>query len=172
MMSFYYRWFLSLALLLATSLCSGQYYFKHYQVDDGLVHNAVTAVIQDSKGLLWIGTRGGLNRFDGYSFKTYRNTKDKFGSLGNDVINSIAEDKNRMIWIGTGKGLFKYDPYKEVLTELEAVPKEYTNNLVVDNDNNLWFLSQFSLYKYTQSANRREHRKTPASCIARDAERN
>ncbi|MCF3109379.1 histidine kinase [Niabella sp. CC-SYL272] len=171
-MSFYYRWPLSLALLLVTSVCSGQYYFKHYQVDDGLVHNAVTAVLQDSKGLIWIGTRGGLNRFDGYTFKTYKNKRDQFGSLGNDVINSIVEDKNNMIWIGTGKGLFKYDPYREVLTELEAAPKEYTNNLVVDQDNNLWFLCQFSLYRYIQSAHRLEHLKTPASCIALDANRN
>ncbi|WP_300598417.1 two-component regulator propeller domain-containing protein [Niabella sp.] len=171
-MSVYYLWLLRLVALLATSVCSGQYYFKHYQVDDGLVHNAVTAVIQDSKGLIWIGTRGGLNRFDGYSFKTYKNNNDKFGSLGNDVINSIVEDKNRMIWIGTGKGLFKYDPYKEVLTALDAVPKEYTNNLIIDQDNNLWFLSQFSLYKYIQAANRVMDLKTPASCIALDAHMN
>ncbi|WP_018630977.1 ligand-binding sensor domain-containing protein [Niabella aurantiaca] len=171
-MNFSYRVPLCLLLQLAASICSGQYYFKHYQVDDGLVHNAVTAVIQDSKGLIWIGTRGGLNRFDGYSFKTYKNNKDKFGSLGNDVINSIVEDKNRMIWIGTGKGLFKYDPYKEVLIQLEAAPKEYTNNLVIDNDNNLWFLTQFSLYKYIQAENRVEDLKTPASCIALDANRN
>ncbi|HWV64743.1 MAG TPA: two-component regulator propeller domain-containing protein, partial [Chitinophaga sp.] len=141
-------------------------------MDDGLVHNAVTAIIQDSTGLIWVGTRGGLNRFDGYSFKAYKNNNDKFGSLGNDVINCIAEDKNRMIWIATGKGIFKYNPYKEVLTELETVPKEYTNNLVIDNDNNLWFLIQFSLYKYIQAENRVENLKTKASCIALDANMN
>ncbi|MET3877323.1 two-component regulator propeller domain-containing protein [Chitinophaga sp. OAE865] len=163
---------LNLLLQLAISSCYGQYYFKHYQVDDGLVHNAVTAVIQDSTGLIWVGTRGGLNRFDGYSFKAYKNNNDQFGSLGNDVINCIAEDKNRMIWIATGKGLFKYNPYKEVLTELETVPKEYTNNLVVDNDNNLWFLIRFSLYKYIQAENRVEDLKIKASCIALDSSMN
>ena len=159
-------------LLAAISPCYGQYYFKHYQVDDGLVHNAVTAVIQDSKGLIWVGTRGGLNRFDGYSFKAYKNNNDKFGSLGNDVINCIAEDRNKMIWIATGKGIFKYDPYKEVLTELETVPKEYTNNVVIDKDNNLWFLIQFSLYKYIQAENRVEHLKVKASCLALDSSMN
>ncbi|WP_248276956.1 two-component regulator propeller domain-containing protein [Chitinophaga sp. Ak27] len=163
---------LNLLLLVAISPCYSQYYFKHYQVDDGLVHNAVTAVIQDSTGLIWVGTRGGLNRFDGYTFKAYKNNNDKFGSLGNDVINCIAEDKNRMIWIATGKGIFKYNPYKEVLTELETVPKEYTNHLVVDNDNNLWFLIQFSLYKYIQAENRVENLKIKASCIALDSNKN
>lgn len=170
--SFCYIVLLNFLLQIIVFPCYSQYYFKHYQVDDGLVHNAVTAVIQDSKGFIWIGTRGGLNRFDGYSFKTYKNGSDKFGSLGNDVINSIAEDKNRMIWIGTGKGLFKYDPYKETLTELKGVPKEYASNIVIDNDNNLWFLIQFSLYKYTQKKNRIEHLEVPASCIALDSNMN
>lgn len=166
----YFRYFALLNLLLSinVSYCYAQYYFKHYQVDDGLVHNAVTSVIQDSEGFIWIGTRGGLNRFDGYSFKTYKYNNDEFGSLGNNVINCIAEDKNRMIWIGTGKGLFKYDPYQELLTYLEGVPKEYTNNIVIDSDNNLWFLVQFSLYKYTQAEKRLEYLKNPASCIALD----
>jgi ligand-binding sensor domain-containing protein len=60
---------LALSLLLAASASIGQYYFKQYQVDDGLVHNTVASIIQDRKGLIWIGTRDGLNRFDGYTFK-------------------------------------------------------------------------------------------------------
>src|SRR5687767_10597819 len=101
-------------LLLAASTSFGQYYFKQYQVDDGLAHNAVTSIIQDSKGLMWIGTRDGINRFDAYTFKTCEYKKNKFGRIGNNVINSIVEDKHGMIWAGTGKGLFKYDPYQEL----------------------------------------------------------
>lgn len=160
------------SLLFAASSSFGQYYFKQYQVDDGLAHNAVTAIIQDSKGLIWIGTRDGINRFDGYTFKTCENKKNKFGRIGNNVINTIAEDKNGMIWVGTGKGLFKYDPYKERFFEIETAPKEYTSNLIVDEKNNLWFLVNFSLCKYTPAENRFESLKTPASCIALDAEKN
>jgi signal transduction histidine kinase/ligand-binding sensor domain-containing protein len=161
-----------LLLLLAASTCLGQYYFKQYQVGDGLTHNAVTAILQDSKGLMWIGTRNGLNRFDGYTFKTCTYSKDQFGRIGNNIINTIAEDKNGMIWIGTGKGLFKYDPYKELVFEIEAVPKEFTNNLLIDSNNNLWFQINFTLYKYTPSQNKVENLNMPASCIAFDAEMN
>lgn len=95
--------FVLLSTLLLFSMPGySQYYFKRYQVDDGLVHNSVTSVIQDNKGLIWIGTRGGLSRFDGYTFKTYQNRTNKFGSLGNNVITSIVEDKNGLLWIGTG----------------------------------------------------------------------
>ncbi|MBO9200799.1 MULTISPECIES: ligand-binding sensor domain-containing protein [Niastella] len=158
--------------LPATSASFGQYYFKHYQVDDGLRHNAVTAIIQDGKGLIWIGTRDGINRFDGYTFKTCENQKDKFGRIGNNVINSIAEDKNGMIWVGTGKGLFKYDPYKELCFEIETAPKEYTSNLIIDKNNDLWCLVNFSLCKYTAADNRFENLKTTASCISLDADMN
>lgn len=163
---------LNLLLQITIPPCYGQYYFKHYQVDDGLIHNSVTAVIQDSTGLIWVGTRGGLNRFDGYSFKVFKNKNDQFGSLGNDVINCLAQDKNRMIWIATGKGIFKYNPFKEELSELETGRKEYTSNLVIDNDNNIWFLIQFSLYKYIQAENRVENLKIKASCIALDSNMN
>src|SRR5690606_23907558 len=80
---FLYNISLCLVLQLSASICSGQYYFKHYQTDDGLSHNSIGAVIQDKKGFIWIGTRGGLNRFDGYTFKTYKNKAHKFGNIGN-----------------------------------------------------------------------------------------
>jgi len=41
------------------------YYFKSYQVRDGLASNTVTSIIQDKNGLMWLGSRNGLNRFDG-----------------------------------------------------------------------------------------------------------
>ncbi|OQP56067.1 histidine kinase [Niastella yeongjuensis] len=161
-----------LSLLLAVSSSFGQYYFKHYQVDDGLAHNAVTSIIQDNKGLIWIGTRDGINRFDGYTFKTCEYKKNKFGRIGNNVINAIAEDKNGMIWAGTGKGLFKYDPGKELFFELEAAPKEYTSNLIIDKNNDLWCLVNFTLCKYTAAENKFEDLKTTASYIALDADMN
>ena len=149
--------------------CHGQsYYFRRYQVDDGLSHNSVTSILQDSKGLMWIGTRGGLNRFDGYTFKTIRNNKDQLGYLGNNQITSIAEDKKGMIWIGTGKGLFKYDPLKELLIQLDIVPQFYIRGLVIDAKNNIWFLSGYELFRYDPVQNKLEDLKLSGTCIAID----
>jgi ligand-binding sensor domain-containing protein/signal transduction histidine kinase len=163
---------LSLALLLATLSCCGKYYFTHYQVEDGLVHNAVTSILQDSKGLIWIGTRGGLSRFDGYTFKTCKNPQNKFGRIGNNLITVITEDKKGMLWIGTGKGIFMYNPYNEVFTLLETAPQTYISHLLTDSDNNLWFVANYSLCKYDQGKKKVEHLKIPASCIALDSSRN
>ncbi|TDS11880.1 ligand-binding sensor domain-containing protein [Sphingobacterium paludis] len=161
-------------LLAMMSLCRGQdqYYFKHYQTEDGLAHNSVSAVMQDSKGLLWVATRGGLNRFDGYNFKSFRNKNDKFGYLGNNIITALAEDKNGMLWIGTGRGIFRYDPYKEVFHMLQEVSPNYVSHLQVDRHNNLWFSLNSELHVYHIDQKRVENLKIQASCISIDDSRN
>lgn len=152
----------------AASSCYGQYYFKHYEADDGLAHNSVTSIIQGRNGLMWIGTRAGLDRFDGYTFRVCKNKENKFGSIGNNAITALAEDKKGMIWIGSGKGVFKYDPYTETLTELDIAPQAYISHLLIDSANNLWFLANYTLYKYDQTADTVENLKIRATCIALD----
>ncbi len=49
-----------------------QYYFRDYQVEDGLSHNTVFCVVQDKQGYVWAGTKDGLNRFDGREFRVFR----------------------------------------------------------------------------------------------------
>ncbi len=57
--------------IIATHFVLAQdYYFKHYQVENGLSNNTVLSSLQDEDGFLWFGTKDGLNRFDGYRFKT------------------------------------------------------------------------------------------------------
>lgn len=165
--------FFQMMLFFAAFTCKAQsYYFKHYQADDGLAHNSVASIIQDKKGMIWIGTRAGLNRFDGYTFKTYKNGNNKFGNIGNNVINTLVEDKNGMLWVGTGWGVFKYDPYKEVFSPLDAAPQVYISHIVADEQNNLYFLAESNLYKYIQKENKVVNLNIQASCLAFDSEMN
>ncbi|MCH5719692.1 ligand-binding sensor domain-containing protein [Niabella hibiscisoli] len=173
MRRFYYFITALLLLKLTTLSCYGQYYFKHYQVDDGLVHNAVITILQDRKGLIWMGTRGGgLNRFDGYTFKSFNNKSSKLGNIGNNIITAIVEDTRGMLWIGTGKGIFKYDPYQEVFTELEMPSQNYISHLVIDNRDNLWFLSGYRLHQYDPKRGEVRDLNVSASCIALDKQMN
>ena len=164
--------FFQTLMFFIASACNGQFYFKHYQADDGLAHNSVTSILQDSKGMIWIGSRGGLNRFDGYNFKTYKNKENKFGNIGNNVITHIVEDKNGMLWISTGKGIFKYDPYKEVFTLLDIAPQFYINHILIDSHNDVLFITQRKLYKYLQREHRVVDLEIRASCIAIDKKEN
>jgi signal transduction histidine kinase/ligand-binding sensor domain-containing protein len=170
----FYRLIVFLFLCVGIAFtCLGQsYYFKHYQVDDGLSHNAVTCILQDSKGLIWIGTRGGLNSFDGYNFKTVTNNETKLGNIANNVITAIAEDRKGLLWIATGKGLFRYDRYKEALTLLTIAPQSYIQSLLIDPDDNLWFLADYSLYRYNPKTNKLDEPNIHGNCLAIDAQKN
>jgi len=67
------------------------YYFRHYQVENGLSNSTVYCSIQDKNGLMWFGTKEGLNRFDGYHFKLFTTAADD-RSLYPDFIFSLFVD--------------------------------------------------------------------------------
>lgn len=165
--------FFQVMIFFVVFTCKGQsYYFKHYQTDEGLAHNSVTSVIQDRNGMMWIGSRGGLNSFDGYTFKTYKNKKNKFGNIGNNVITDLTEDKHGILWIGTGKGLYKYDPYQDVFTALELAPQVYINTVMTDDYGNVFFLATSNLYQYIPKEHRIVDLRIRASCLAIDEKMN
>ncbi|MEO6522008.1 MAG: two-component regulator propeller domain-containing protein [Mucilaginibacter sp.] len=74
-------------------------------IENGLSNNTVTSIHKDKFGLMWFGTLDGLNRYDGYSFKVFRNKFGDPSSLPNDIINTISSDNSGNIWVGTQKGI-------------------------------------------------------------------
>lgn len=82
-----------------------QYSTHHYSVADGLSQNTVMAILQDRDGFMWFGTWDGLNRFDGYDFKTYKPTF--YGEqLSSNRIDYLYEDSLGFIWMRTYGGSF------------------------------------------------------------------
>jgi len=75
--------------------------FEHLTVKQGLSQGSVFCILQDRRGFVWFGTQDGLNRFDGYDFRTFRNDPAIAKSLGGNFITLIAEDRNGTMWIGT-----------------------------------------------------------------------
>lgn len=97
-----------LSIFLSSNLFSfptkSKYLTATYNSSDGLSHNIVSSIIQDKQGFLWIGTYGGLNRYDGYEFRKFR-MRD---GLVFDNIRALIEGANNEIWIGTEKGLSRF----------------------------------------------------------------
>lgn len=85
--------------------------FHAYTTDDGLSQNTVSAIAQDKYGFMWFGTWEGLNRFDGYSFRTFRAEPDNRHALSNNRIDAITTDAQGNIWVATGDSsrLFRYN---------------------------------------------------------------
>ncbi len=85
-----------LLLLLSWPVWAQERQFIHYGSAQGLPSNNVYALAQDADGILWVGTRNGLCRFDGIRF----DARKEFGR-----VNALAEDKENRLWIGTTDGL-------------------------------------------------------------------
>ena len=83
--------------------------FKHLEVKDGLSNNQVNAIYKDSRGFMWFGTASGLNRYDGYEFKVYRNQNNDAKSLPDNYIENIQEDVSGNLWIRTSAGYVFYN---------------------------------------------------------------
>ena len=84
--------------------------FVHYGLEEGLSQSSILTLSQDNLGFLWIGTQDGLNRFDGYSFKTFRPAPNNPDALNGGEILSIVQSADGALWIGTNGGLNRYDP--------------------------------------------------------------
>jgi signal transduction histidine kinase/ligand-binding sensor domain-containing protein/DNA-binding response OmpR family regulator len=78
---------------------------RNLGIENGLSNNAVVNVYQDYKGFMWFGTYDGLNRYDGYKFKIYRNKIGDSTSLIDNGIYTIEGDASHQLWIGGRKGL-------------------------------------------------------------------
>ena len=95
----------------------GSYRAIHWGIEDGLSQGAVLNVIKGINGFLWIGTRNGLNRFDGHSFKKYYADKTKKNkAISDNAIAGLIEDSLYNIWIGTDKGLSCYNSEADSFT--------------------------------------------------------
>lgn len=133
---------LPLIVLLYGFICIGQnvqnaYQFKHLNTSNGLSQSSVIAIEQDNLGRMWLGTRDGLNLYDGTGFKVYRTRLKDSTSISNSDILSIKQDKEGDIWIGTYNGLNKYDPISDSFKRYY-----HFNEKTSLSNNTIWALSE------------------------------
>lgn len=146
--AFVLAWLWAGMALAAGPACAQPHYFRHYQVEEGLSNNAVICSLLDRRGFLWFGTKDGLNRFDGYTFKVFRHDTEDSCSLGSDFITSLYEDAAGGLWAGTEQGLYRYDPATEHFEELPQGPVNEVRIITGDGRGGLWFIAGLQLFRY------------------------
>lgn len=137
------------------SFAQNPYRFRNYTINDGLSQSAVTAIIQDEIGALWIGTQDGLNRFDGQSFENF--TSDNTDGLENEYIHSAIKARDGKLWFGTANGLSCYDPQKETFKayQLQGNAALQVESLLEDSKGNIWIGSASSgMYKLPKGSDK------------------
>jgi signal transduction histidine kinase/ligand-binding sensor domain-containing protein len=112
--------------------------FSHITVDNGLSQSIVHCALQDKSGLIWIGTDDGLNCYNGYDFKIYKNDFNDKHSLSSNCILSMYEDRKGDLWIGTLEGLCLYDRRNDRFIKIPNWPTSLVRSITEDNFQNLW----------------------------------
>lgn len=122
--------------------------FQRYTVLDGLSTGYIHCILQDQRGFMWFGTDMGLNRFDGYTFKTYLADEDDPNSLNDNLITTIIEDSKGRLWIGSSSikgGLHMYNRDKDNFIRILPDPDRPANpgeniirSIAEDGGGNVW----------------------------------
>jgi ligand-binding sensor domain-containing protein/nitrogen-specific signal transduction histidine kinase len=140
-------------------------YFRHYQVEDGLTNNTVFSIFQDARGFMWFGTKEGLNRFDGGTFKAFNMKQD-----AKEFVYCIGEGIRQTLWVGTRKGLYEFDPRTEIFSLLDPTRDGEILDIQSDRKGKIWFTSDLQLYCYDERrhSTRNYHLQAAAICIDND----
>ncbi len=103
-------------------------HITHYSVDNGLSENHVLCMLQDDNGAMWFGTHDGLNKFDGYTFRSYKGNVFHKYKLLNTRVNTILKDKNQFLWLITNDNrAYRFDPTKDEFTPFPQSMAGYQN---------------------------------------------
>lgn len=115
-------------------------------VEQGLSNNVVNSLYQDRFGFMWMGTYDGLNRYDGYNFKIFRNKWGDENSLINNHITTLGGDGRDRVWIGTQKGISFFDygnskihPIYTTENNRQTKVTASINSIVVDRNGDTYF---------------------------------
>ena len=125
--------------------------------DQGLSQGMIYDILQDRTGFLWFATRDGLNRYDGYGFKVYKNDPFNRFSISDNVIKILFEDHLGRIWVGTEtNGADILDPSTGKFFHLSqganGLPNQNVNAIAETADGVMWIGTQNGLSRVVMPA--------------------
>lgn len=109
--------------------------FKRLSVDEGLSAVTVNTIFQDSDDFIWIGTQDGLNRYDGYHFRVFKNDPFNPQTISSNDVRCIFQDNKGIMYFGSnGGGLSVFNKYTERFTNYTAnsSPQSISSNIIKD----------------------------------------
>ena len=136
--------------------CNNLYNFKRIDSSNGLSANNVKSIVRDKFGFVWIGTKNGLNQYDGTRVRRYE-VFDPNYNCGNNNIGALYQDNDTILWIGTDRGIYLYNPKNERIEYCNRKSPEGINagnwvqRISGDNKGNIWaLLPEMGVFLYTK----------------------
>ncbi|MDL2407766.1 two-component regulator propeller domain-containing protein [Rhizobium calliandrae] len=122
--------------------------FRRLNVAQGLSQTRVSLIIQDDDGYIWFGTQYGVNRFDGHSYRVFKNEPNEPNSLSGSYIFALFKGKDGTVWVGSDQGLDAFDKTTETFKHF-VVDKSnpVVNHISEDPEGNLWLSTADGLYR-------------------------
>lgn len=120
--------------------------YNQLTIADGLSQGMIYGILQDQQGFIWIATKDGLNRYDGYNFKLYSHDPSDPYTISDDIVTCLLEDTFGRLWIGTQtEGLNIFNPRTERFYKLtfdaahpNSLSTNYIKTIVQQNDSTFW----------------------------------
>ncbi len=144
-----YRFHIILTAFILTTIQSNGGYrdvFVRLGVENGLSQRWVRCIHQDKYGFIWLGTKDGLNKFDGSEFKIYRASDTNQFRLVNSTINDIHEEPNGNLWIATDRGLSIYQREYDNFISLPPLNMVAITCILKTKNGNFWLGSESGLF--------------------------
>lgn len=138
---------------------------RKINIGDKISQGRVSSIIEDNRGIIWVGTLDGLNSYDGYNSSVYRHVSGDSTSISNNIINALDSDKNNNIWVGTDNGLNRisppyknFDSFLEKKKELVILNSNKVNDIEVDSKGFVWMATAGSgIVRFNPNTNERDY---------------
>lgn len=124
--------------------------FKQLSTLDGLPTDEVTKIYQDKEGFIWMATRYGLCKYDGYEISVYKSNLYNPGLLTHNNVSCLADDYDGNLWVGTQEGLNRIDKKTGKIHQYTVpdIPNNNVSCLLVTRDNKVWVGTDGGLCQY------------------------
>ncbi len=142
---------------------NNQIKFESLGSKEGLKHNTINIIYQDSRGYMWFGAFNGIYKYDGYNFKLFKKNKKNIPIFREDNITNIYEDDFETLWVGTRQGLYYYDRYSDSFSN--KIQLEKSRNVVLkdeifyiyqDSNHTLWISAASGLYQLDRRTSKKQ----------------
>lgn len=136
-----------LFFVLSTKAEQQDYYFRQISLEQGLSQSRVQCIYRDHQGVIWIGTKWGLNSYDQSELKSYFHDREQPNSLPDNFIRFITEDRLGDLYVSTNKGIAIYNKAENQFQPLKYNGKPFNAWSYLQIGDNFLFGGEETLYR-------------------------